>query len=402
MFKNVAALEISSSKVKFAVGNLVSGKPSILFYGQKPIPEGIVSKGEILNEDALSKIVASFGHFEDESLRLKVDTDDISLVIPAIGFQVYMNEKCTNVVSSENIIENLDIDNVISLIQKEKIPNGNTIVDIVPDSFVTDAGKAYKNPPLGAHSSSILLKAKVHTAPEGLLASYKRTVQDASLRIRRSALAPYCACQLVASEDGMPHDYFLLDIGESLSTLSFVGGDSLYGSVIFMLGGKDLTKDLSNAFSISFQEAEGLKRKYGYDPRERVYRSALRLGEKAFDAKDVSKERWNEAIRSFFSKYCYNLKNAVESLAKKQISDSADLRFPFIVTGGGSSLNGLLPLLREFYGDYDFIPFAPKAMGARDPSATNLVGLILAGGEYRGTLEDHYRGISALSREKGE
>ena len=270
MVKNVAALEICSDKVKFAVGYSSNNKTNLLYYSEKELPSGSLYQGDIKNEEAVSKVLKTLTSFDDEALRLKVDTDEISLLLPALGFEVYRTNKTTNVVSTESIINELDINNVMSLVKKEAIPSGNLVVDIIPDFFMTSSGECFTNPPLQKHSASISIEAQIHTLPGRVITSYQRTAQAADFRVRRSIVSPFCVSELIKTNASYPESYLLLDMGESLSTLSLVGKGCLYGSVLFALGGKKLSETLATSLGLTLLDAEALKKKYGYNLRKRT------------------------------------------------------------------------------------------------------------------------------------
>ena len=399
MVKNVAALEICSNKVKFGVGYSSNKKTNLLYYSEKELPAGCIYQGDIKNDEAVSKVLKTLTSFDDEALRLKVDTDEISLILPALGFEVYRTNKTTNVVSTESIVNELDINNVMSLVRKEAIPSGNLVVDIIPDYFMTSSGECFTDPPLQKHSTSISIAAQIHTLPDRVITSYQRTTQAADFRVRRSVVSPFCVSELIKTNASYPDTYLLLDMGETLSTLSLVGKGCLYGSVLFTLGGKKLSESLATSLGVSVLEAEALKKKYGYNLRKRSFRTPLMVKEKSFAKEGVSQERINLAITTYFRTFDNLLINAIESLGKKAGPDVVST-LPIVYTGGASSLYGTESLLKLGLPNAKFIHFVPEVIGARDPAMSNILGAIATSGEYHGTLEDHYHGVSALTREK--
>jgi cell division ATPase FtsA len=399
--KYTACLEISSDYAKFAVGSVLHNQPVILYYAKKPLKGGLL-KGEIDNPKLIQDVIKGFLQIQDESLGLKINGTSVSIVVPPLGFQIYRCETVTNVIASTSLIDKIDIANVMSLVKKEPIPNGNVIVDIVPDAFILSNGKGYANPPLGEKSDSLAVQAKVHTLPEKLLYDYRSTVEGAGFRVKRACVASYCASQLIASDKTMPETYIYVDIGAHLTTVSFVGKTSPFGSLFFAEGGDDLTSAISDAFSVSLEDATLLKEKYGYDPRVSKYQMPL-IKSKDDDGKPTVyfQNNLNAVIENFFDTYDSLLNNAITTLlAKKLIAEGGMEKIPLVFGGGGSLLYGLTSLLVSSVGKRPYFLYAPKVIGARDPGAINLLGLICAEGSYRGTLEDNYHGVSTLSRDR--
>lgn len=398
--KNTAVLEICSSSVKFAVGYSEGRVPHVLYYKKFPL-SGFVKDGQIPNPIALGEAIAPNLNIEDEDLKLKVDPTTINFVVPPIGFQVFQNDKTTNVV--RDTIEQLDISNVTLMLKRDEVPNGSYLVDIVPDAFVTDKGKTFGNPPIGERAEYLTLFAKIFTLPEQIYSSYVQAAQSAGLRVLRSSVATQCAAMMVASEGGYPSTYFYLDLGAHLTTVSLIGNNSPYASLFFPLGGDDLTNKIAQAFEIPLEDAEMLKKKFGYDERTFAYPTPIYKKDIDGVKKTISQNQLNTVITEFFTSYNAYIKNAINTLIDNQAKaqNMADktpfASLPLVVSGGTSLLKGLEKLLDDLDGR-KLHKFSPKTLGARDPGATNILGLIVASGEYRGTLEDNYHGISSLTR----
>ena len=398
--KNTAVLEICSSSVKFAVGYSEGRIPHVLYYKKFPI-SGFVKDGQIPSPNALGEALAPYLNIEDEDLKLKVDPTQIDFVMPPLGFQVFQNDKTTNVV--RDTVEQLDISNVTLMLKRDEVPAGSYLVDIVPDCFVIDNRKQYSNPPLGERAEYLTLNAKIFSLPETIYGSYLQAAQSAGLRVIHSSVATQCAAMMIGSEGGFPSTYFYLDLGAHLTTVSLVGNNSPYASLFFPLGGDDLSSKIAKAFDIPLEDAEELKKKYGFDERTFPYPSPIY--KKEIDGKKITitQTQLNSVISEFFTSYDAYIKNAINTLVENQAKaqNMADKKpfekLPIVISGGTSLLKGLDKLLGDLNarGIHKFIP---KTLGARDPGATNILGLIVSGGEYRGTLEDNYHGISSLTR----
>lgn len=397
MTKNVAALEITSRVAKFAIGYCYKGNPYLLYYAEKPIAH-FMNRGLINSDKEVAKVLSTFSNIEDENLRVKVDCDDLALVLPALGFEVYETTKATNLVGNE--VAPLDISNVLLLVEKETIPNNNLVVDIVPDYYLLSNGECYSDEPLGRATLSLTMKAKIHTLPEALINSYKKTCEEAKYRVRQSSISPHCASMLINSNPKNPESYFLIDIGASLTTVSLIGKKSLYGSLVFYRGGEDITKAISEKFSISFDEAEALKIKYGFDETNRAYETPINISGKTYS---FSKKELTECIKEASLSLGIMIANAINSLSAKQGSASSFNQLPLIFVGGGSKLFNLEKILKESLGQQkEMIFYVPKVLGARDPSLINVLGMILDASNKNEHLSDSYHGVSTLSRGKGD
>lgn len=397
--KNAAILEITSTSAKFAIGTIVSEKPYLIYFDERPI-RGCLKDGLIVDAEGIKKAVSSFLNVIDESLRLRVNASSVSIILPPLGLKIYQSNKRTNVVSQA--VDSIDITNVMSLVKKDPIPSGNSIVDIIPDYFVIRGSKCYANPPLGEKSDDLTVCAKIHTLPESIVKSYRSTIEGSRFSVSRMAVAPYCASQLISLDKSLPTSYLLIDMGAHLTSVSLIGSNSLFSSLSFPKGGDDMTEAIASAFSIPFEEAELLKKSHGYDERKLAYKLPLVTSTDEVGKKiSYFQEDLNNVIVSYLETYNSLLHNAINQTLEKQRNPSnSDLlsKFPLIFTGGASQLNGLPKLLEAVTGTHQSIFYIPKIIGARDASLTNVMGLLAAQGQLKGSLEENYRGVAGLSR----
>lgn len=400
MDKPLACFEISDDSIKLLVGYELSGQPIVLYTKEAAIP-GLVKEGRIADAAGLAKALAPFHTISDEVAKLKISISEACLLLPPLGLQVYQNNKTTNVVSPEGTIAKLDIANVVSLVNKETVPNGNEIVDIIPDEFVLDKGQRFVNPPLGEQSNSLTIKAKVHSLPHAVAYEYRSVLNQAGFHIKKSCVSTYCYAELYKAYKDLPESYVLLDIGSKITTLSLIGDGSPFASLFFTKGSSDLSQDIADAFQIDLPQAEMLKETYGYDPRQFSFDPTLcsGIGESG-EKEDFYQKDLNQVILDFYDPYEKLLENAINSLLSVY-GDKFD-SLPLLLTGGGAKLAGLSDLLTASFPKRKIILGLPRSIGARDSRYAALLGLLLAASRYKGSLEDNFHGVITVSRKNSK
>ena len=402
MEKLTACFEISSDSIKVLIGYELGGVPVVLYRKKKEVP-GLIKEGQIADPNGLVRSLAELHNLDDPAAHLRISISEICFILPPIGLVVYVSDKTTNVVAPTNEIAKIDISNVISLVKKEAIPGGNTIVDIIPDEFVLDDGSRYNTPPLGVKSTSITIKAKIHALPEAVSTTYNRLVNQAGFRVKKSGVSTYCIAELLKCYKDLPSSYVLIDMGGRLTTASLVGDGAPYSSASFYSGGDDLTEEIAQAFDCSLTTAEKLKCEYGFREKIRAYDPPLPLGEGEGGGEEFHQSHLNEIIRNHYEQYGTVLGNAVKSLLSKYRGQFDTL--PVIITGGASLLHGIGPFLEAALPRRPIHYFVPRSIGARDPGYSALLGLLITSGKYVGSLEDNYHGMGSVSRvpkEKGK
>ena len=395
--KPLACFEITSNSIKMLIGYELNGKPIALYSEKVPLKPGTIKQGVVADPNALVAALNSLHEIVDEKEKIKMTIGQLYLVIPPLGLKVYQSEKNTLVVADNGAIEELDVSNLISLVKKEAIPGGNTIVDIIPTVFQLADGQRYANPPLGQTSRSISVRAMIHTLPESSANLYQTLANSAGYRVRKAAISVYCASTYFKSIKNLPASYILVDIGAESTDVAIIGEGVPYAATSFFQGGKDLTEAIAKGFNVASDVAEEIKIRHGYDPREISYRPAI-CHSYGPDGQPVSylQKDLNKLIEGFFASYNASLTNALDTVVSRQAAQFAGL--PVLVTGGGSELFGIEGFLHNAFSGRDLYFPRPDVIGARDPGLVNLLGLVLAGSRYTGSLEDNYRGMAAISR----
>lgn len=406
IIKNIAVLEITSTAIKFAVGYSVDKTPHILHYKRIPL-SGYVKDGRVIDPAGLGKAISEVALIDDEDLKLKVNISNVSLILPPVGFHVFQNQKSTSLV--HETVEEIDVTNVTGMVRRDEVPAGNRIVDIVPEFYILDNGTPYINPPLGNRGRYLTLSAKIYTLPDDVYSAYVQAVHHAGLEINKTCVATSCATQLMFAEGGTPDRYFYVDMGARITNISLVGNNAPFGSLATSHGGDELTALIAKELGISFEEAEMLKIKFGYDERVTKFSTPIFSKTDEFGVKKtVTKAKLNEIIVNYYNQYINYINTAIETLGRNQLRSqnqpdgdvSKFAKLPIVLSGGSSLLHGLDKVLAALTnnGTRTVQKFASKSIGARCPGATNIIGLIVAEGEYKGKLEDSYHRVSTLTR----
>ena len=373
MAKIQGCLEVSNVAIKLLLGYPLNGTPIVLYTKKIPLPKGTVSHGTLKDIDAAVACLKELREFKDDSEKIDLKLDNILLVIPSIGLKVYSNDKNFLVAGQDGKITRLDIANLLSLLKKDPVPAGNTIVDIIPIIFQLDDGSRFDRPPLDRISGSITVKAMIHCLPETVSGQYQTMANAAGYRVKKTGVSVYWA---------------------------LIGDKEPYSATSFARGGDDLTEAIAEAFGISVEDAESLKVDHGYDTRVLSYRPPLIKGidKESGAPKNYYQKDLNEVIEEYFETFLSELSASINLVLEKHNNPQFNA-LPFMLTGGASELKGLQDFLRKAFPTREPILIRPTAIGARDPGFTNLLGMLAATGSYSGSLSDFGTGVMNVTRE---
>lgn len=398
MEKRLAVIEISNKEVRLLIGDVINDKPIISYCASRSIV-GLISRGEIVDPTTLSQIIASLTTITDKAANKNYRVTDATVILPPSGLSVYQGDKTTNIVSTTSIIETIDIQNVISLVTKEAIPGGNQIVDIVPDMFIIEGGKKSVEPPLGQKSNFLTLKSKVYTLPTRIIEQYRKVVEAANVHAKRLFISPYGIIELIKQSHEFPKDYFLVDMGAQSTNISLVGGQSLYSSITFALGGDDLVNHVKDELVISYDDAKEIIELYGINERELSYRPTVATSNIDGMENNYSPDDLNNVIVDFFVNYYFKQFDVVIDNLIKDYNQPSLHNLPIIFTGGFSRLHGFDRLAKEKFANNQSLHYLqPDVIGARGASCTALVGALIASSKYKGTLSDQKARVAQVER----
>lgn len=391
--KPFAVFDVSGTSIKFLVGYALKGQPIVIYAKETPIPS-CIKDGRILAMEELSNALRAFHKFEDADYKLNLNIVDVCLVLPPIGAKIYQMEGSTRGVSAQQEVTRTDVANVIQQVKNQPIPGGNSIVDIIPESFILEDGSQFKEPPLGKVSASLSIKVWIHTLPKAIFDDYDHLINASGFRIVRASLAPYCQAQCLASEGKTPDTCILVDMGGESTILTFLGKGNPYASLYVPYGGASLTEAIAEGFSIEDNEALRLQKRYGYEPRERSYSAVLcESNGYQYRQKDL-----NAIIESYFDEYMSQIENAERSMMSPYRGKLSSL--PIVLTGGFSKLKGMKGFFEKTFSGREIHLHCPGAIGARDPGMLASLGMVLAASNYTGSLEDNRHGVASMSRVK--
>lgn len=399
MEKEIAALEIRSRSIVLVLGNVQNNKVNITSKVVRPLSVAL-KDGEVLDSSSLTNDIKNIMVIEDHNHNVKINVNEVALVLPPYGLEVYSSQKQTTVISSVSRIEKIDISNDLTMLKKEKIPNqNNSIIDIIPNYFLIDGNKKFTEPPLGETSSQILVDANIYSLNTNLVQDLMDAVVHAGLKIRRNVIAPIAASQLFANYKYSIETYVLVDSGRRTTSLSFVGNNVVYSSKYFSFGLDNLIDRVAQNFNLLKADAEELVNLYGYDDRKSTLNPAI--CKSIIDGKEVSfyQDDLNAIVVKYFQDFLTRFNDTLMDITKEYSEILKSLNLVFI--GENFKIKGFKNYLNKFITTYTCnFPILPN-VELQDSSLVNCAGAILLSSVYKGSLEDDIKGkIAEIKRDE--
>lgn len=397
MSKPIAAIELGSKKLKLVIGHEIDGKVYVVYSLVKPYGH-IIEAGKVIESGKLTAAIREIKEIADPSQRLKINISEALVALPPYGLEVFQTQHVTTVISEEGKIREIDIRNIYALIKNGSLPLDNQLIDIAPEKYVLDHGRTFVRPPIDESSPTLTVTAKVHTLPKRILGEYKNAMISGGIYSRRFCIAPFAASELLATYDDVPPSYLLVDIGSNITTVSLIGEKQLYASCFFEWGGDNITEKIIETFNINENEAEDIKIKYGIDKREMNFKAPVCMSD---DGNGQQIKHYvsdlNAVIKGELEIFVRQLNDSITHLLEKY--DSSLKSLPMVLVGGGAKLNGLVDYVLPKVQSDSVMVVTPRTLGARNPTFTNCLGMILANTKYPNVYDETQPRVGTVSRE---
>ncbi|NIM07048.1 MAG: cell division protein FtsA [Armatimonadetes bacterium] len=421
----ILGIDLGTNKVAALLGRLDGGKLSLDRVGLAP-SQGL-RRGEIVDlEKAASSISQAIDGLNARRPKGIATSVDRSVAVPRIPHRAWVgitgdHVRCFNpradipISRPGRAVSPRDVEQVMrAAVGSLELPSGHEVVHVIARSFAVDTSgnsspKSAKDAsiehtpifcnsianPVGMAARRLEVQAHVVTASTTSLGHLERCMEEAGLGVEGVVLEPLASADAVLSEAERDLGTVLLDIGAGTTDMAILVDGSVCCTAAVPIGGRHITRDLAVGLEIDVEEAEALKIAKGCALVDMVG-----ANEKV-TVNILSAEGPRQIPRRLLAQIIQPRAAEMVSLVKDQMVRSGyfhRLSIGAVLTGGGSQLEGILPLAKQIFG----LPVRlgrPSARGPanlKDPRLSTSVGLLLYGSQE----QVHSTPVSAWSRAK--
>lgn len=255
----IVGVDIGTSKVSTVVGEVNNFNQIEIICSTDCECNGL-KKGKIIDEEEVSRAIAQTIKEAEEESNLKINS--AYTTIPGKYTTIVQNSIYRDVKDKYSGISARDIGTSIMQVKDIEIPEGRTLIDIVPDKFILDNGKEVTDP-VGNLSSSFTLKAQIILAEKEYVKQLTGIFKRAGIEIDGIVPNTLAERNLVLDTNELHDNIMLLDIGAGMTDIGIFEGSSFIYTNTIPLGGNNITHDIALVLNISEKEADKLKRQYG-------------------------------------------------------------------------------------------------------------------------------------------
>ena len=255
----IVGIDIGTSKVCTVVGE-VNNFGQIEIISNTSYKCSGLKKCKIINEDEISLSIAKTIKDAEEETNLKINSAYVT--IPGKYVTIVQNSITKDVKDKYSGISVRDVQNAIMQVKDIEIPDGKTLIDIVPDKITLDNGTVVSDP-VGNLSSSFTISAQIILADKDYVRQLHNIFKKADLEIDGIVPITLAERNLILDSNELHDNIMLLDIGAGNIDIGVFEGSSFIYTNSIPLGGDNITNDIAVVLNISEEEADKLKRQYG-------------------------------------------------------------------------------------------------------------------------------------------
>lgn len=255
----IVGIDIGTSKVSTFVGE-VNNFNQIEIICSTSCKCAAIKKGQIVSEEDLSSAISRTIKEVEDISNLKVNS--AYTTIPGNYITIVQNSIVKEAKDKFSGITVKDVAAAIIQAREIKIPEDKVIIDIVPDKFILEDGKAVEDP-VGRFSSNFTLTAQIILAEKDYVRKLTSVFKKAGLEIDGIIPTVLAERNLVLDTNELNDNVMILDIGAGSTDIGVFSGSTFIYTNTLPLGGDNITNDIEYCLNISREEAEKLKRQYG-------------------------------------------------------------------------------------------------------------------------------------------
>ena len=374
----IVGIDIGTSKVCTVVGE-VNNFGQIEIISNTSYKCSGLKKGKIINEEDITLSIAKTIQDAEDETNLKINSAYVT--IPGKYVTIVQNTITKEVKDKYSGISVRDVQSAIMQVKDIDIPDGETLIDIVPDKITLDNGNVVADP-VGNLSSSFTISAQVILAQKDFVRQLNSIFKKAGLEIDGIVPITLAERNLVLDKHELNDNIMILDIGAGNTEIGVFEGSSFVYTNSIPVGGNNITNDIALVLNITEEEADKLKRQYGLalksyidndndiilntskdDNKNRIIKSSELIEiieariEEMFSI--VNKDITNQGIKSKINNVVLTGQGIV-NISKSDVAGKINLNIPVKISTG-RAISTVKPTYRTSYALVRYIAARPFA-----------------------------------------
>ena len=255
----IVGVDIGTTKVATVIGEVNNFEQIETICNTSYKCSGL-KKGKIINEDEISLSLAKTIKEAEDETNLKINSAYVT--IPGKYVTIVQNSITKEVKDKYSGVSIRDVQSAIMQVKDIEIPDGKTLIDIVPDKIILENGTVVADP-VGSLSSSFTISAQVILADKEYVRQLNSIFKKSGLEIDGIVPITLAERNLVLDSNELHDNIAIIDVGAENTDIGVFENSSFIYTNSIPLGGENITNDIAVVLNITEEEADKLKRQYG-------------------------------------------------------------------------------------------------------------------------------------------
>ncbi|CAJ1228569.1 cell division protein FtsA [Lactiplantibacillus xiangfangensis] len=367
-------LDIGTTSIKVIVAERVKGQMNVIGVGSER--SNGLSRGVIVDIDKAASAIQSAVRQAEEKASI-----EIKKVIAGVPANLVKIERCRGMIAvadESKEINNEDVQNVAAAALVQSLPPEREVLDVIPDEFVVDGFDGIKDP-RGMVGVRLEMHGTLFTGPKTIIHNTRKAIEKAGLQIEQIVIAPLALSSLVLNDGEQDFGSIIIDMGGGQTTAAVIHDHQLKYTYVDQEGGQYITKDISVVLNTSIENAEKLKRDYGYADAQQA------ADDEEFPVDVVGQSTPTQISEQYLAEIIEARLDQVFGKVKQHLDEIRALELPggIVLTGGVAAIPGVTELASQLFGTRVRV-FTPNQMGLRHPSFDEALAVI----KYQAALSE--------------
>lgn len=287
--KYILGLDIGTTKMCAVVARADGQNSEII--GAGVVPSRGMNKGVVVDMEAATGAIGQALAMAGESSGLELKAAYIGVA----GNHIRCEESYGATGIKGNKVTAKDVDRCIESASTFYVPLDREVLHVVPTEYMVD-GQGEIVRPIGMSGVRLEANVRAITASQAALENLVRCCRDAGVTVIDTVFEPIASCLAVVRPYEMAGGVAVVDIGGGTTDVAVYKNGGLRHASVLPVGGNHFTNDISVGLKISPEEAERVKKQYGYALREKSRPEKIEVKDMDGTAKSVPTRYLGEII----------------------------------------------------------------------------------------------------------
>ncbi len=344
MKKNIiAGLDLGTTKVCAVIAEKTEGnRIDILGFGVA-VSEGL-HKGLVANIGKTAEAIRAAVQIASNRAGFDITTVNVGVAGEHITSMRHRNYVTIN--SEDKEITKADLERLEADVRTIRIPSDRQILHIIPEEFSVDYQGGIENP-IGMSGSRLEATNHIVLASIPAIQNIKKSVERAGLQVQDYILQPIASSSSILEDSEKDLGVALIDIGGGTTDLAIFHNKTIKHTKVIGVAGNQVTNDIRESLGVVTEEAEKLKKEYGYASESAIIKDEdiLIRGVGARGNTKIPVSLLTQIISLRMRELFTLIDNEIRSTGFKN-----KIKAGIVLTGGGSLLRGCPELAEEVFG----------------------------------------------------